>query len=457
MAPAGGFWGIGRESRAGAANLPGAMAAHVKLAIHGGEPVVPKGAIRPWPWVTDADREAVAEVLRDGDMFQQQEIQASALAEEWASYLGVAHAIPCNSGTAALHMGVAGIGIEPGDEVIVPAFTYWASAAAVLHHNGLPVFVDVEPRTWTLDPAQVEARISSRTRAIMPVHIHGMPADMDPINAIARRHHLAVIEDVAQAHGARYRGRLCGAMGDAAGFSLQASKLLTTGSYGGMFTTNDDVIRERAFRLQYLGEIVLPGHEGRDQEYNAYGLGWMYRGDTLGQAFARSQLRRLDENNARRIENCRLLTELLTGVPGLETPWVPEDRSCVFYTYVLNISPQPLGLEVAPALFRQKVEAAFRAEGLPVGRWQRMAVPAQDIFQARVGYGKGCPWSCPHARAIEYHVADYPVTNAFVSTNLYVNGIWPPNGFDLMRAFADAMIKVMSQPEAVLAVEVEPE
>lgn len=428
-----------------------------KLAVHGGEAVVPAGAVRPWPQVTDEDRAAVAEVLREGDLGAQRELQFKALAEEWARYMGVAHAIPCNSGTAALHMGVVGVGVEPGDEVICPAFTYWATAAAVLHHNGIPVFVDVEPRTWTMDPAQIEARTSERTRAIMPVHIHGMPADMDPIIEIARKRGLAVIEDVAQAHGARYKGRLCGAIGDAAGYSLQASKLLTTGSHGGIFTTDDEMIYKRAALLEYLGEMVIPGREGREQEYNAFGLGWMYRGDTLGQAFARSQLRRLDQNNARRIANCNLLTELLRDVPGIETPYVPDDRTCVFYTYVLNVSPEPLGLEVEAPLFRQKVEMALRAEGVPVGRWQRMAVPAQDIFQKRVGYGKGCPWRCPHARAIQYDIADYPVTNDFVATNLYLHGIWPPNGADLMRAFADAVIKVMSQPEAVLAIEAKPE
>jgi len=428
-----------------------------KLAVHGGEQVVPEGAVRPWPHVTEADCEAVAAVLRNGYLDAQREVQSKAFAEEWAAYMGVGYAVPCNSGTAALHLAVAAVGIGPGDEVICPAFTYWATAAAVLHHNAIPTFVDVEPRTWTMDPAQIEARISDHTRAIMPVHIHGMPADMDPILEIARKHDLWVIEDVAQAHGGRYRGRLCGAMGDAAGYSLQASKLLTTGSHGGIFTTDAPGIYKRAAMFEYLGEFVVPGREGKEQDYNANGLGWMYRGDSFGQAFARSQLRRLDQNNAARIENCNLLSKLLAGVPGIETPYVPADRTCVYYTYVLNISPEPLGLDVPAPLFRQKVELALRAEGVPVGRWQRMAVPAQDVFQHKAGYGKGCPWSCPHARPVEYRVEDYPVTNAFVATNLYVNGIWPPNGPELMRSFAAAITKVMSQPEAVLAIEAQPE
>ena len=137
----------------------------------------------------------------------------------------------------------------------------WASAAAVLHHNAIPVFVDIDPRTYCIDPDLVEAKITERTRAIMPVLIHGMPADMDPVLAIAKRHDLAVIEDVAQAHGARYKGRLCGSMGDAAGYSTQASKTLSSGCQGGLFTTNDEMVHKRAALLQYFGELVVPGRE----------------------------------------------------------------------------------------------------------------------------------------------------------------------------------------------------
>lgn len=423
-----------------------------RLAALGGTPVVPEGTVKPYPHITDEDRRAVLEVLAGEDIGQQRQQQAEGLAREFAEYLGVRHVMPTNSGTAALHIAVAACGVEPGDEVICPAFTYWATAAAVLHHNAIPVFADIERETWTLDPAMVEKCVTPRTKAIMPVHIHGMPADMDSIMGIAKRHGLKVIEDCAQSHGATYRGQVCGAIGDAAGFSTQATKLLTTGSEGGLFATDDDLIAERANVMQYLGEVVIPGRERQDQEYNARGLGWMYRGDVFGQAFARSQLRRLDQNNAGRRANCELLTELLAEIPGVVTPTVPDDRTMVYYCYTVRFDPTALGLEVSPARFRDHAERALSAEGVPVGRWQRIPVPAQDVFQSRQGYGKGCPWSCQHARDVHYDPAGYPVTTEFIESNMYVFGIWPPNGAPLMRMYADAFAKVLSHPEDVLAV-----
>jgi len=420
------------------------MSSRETLAIRGGTPVVPPGAVKPWPHITEEDRQAVLAVMEDGDIVRQRTVQNEALSREWAEYIGVRYCIPTNSGTAALHMAVAGLGIGPGDEVIVPAFTYWASAAAVLHHNAIPVFVDIDPRTYTLDPAQIEVKTTERTKAIMPVHIHGLPADMHPILEIARKHGLAVIEDCAQAHGARYRGRLCGAMGDAAGFSTQASKVLTTGSEGGLFVTDDETIYQRAALLQYLGEIVVPGKERETQGYNAYGLGWMYRGDVFGQAFVRSQLRRLDAYNEWRRGNCAHLTQKLQGTPGLTTPYEPEGYHHVFYTYTLEFHPEQLGLDVPPRIFRDKIMEALTAEGVPNTRWQRMAVPSQAIFQSREGYGKGCPWSCSYSRPdIEYHTEDYPITNRFVDRNVYILGIYPPNGEDLMELYVAAIRKVL--------------
>ena len=271
-----------------------------KLAALGGDPTLQPGAIRPWPHITDEDRKAVADVLAGEDLGEQRRIQEESLAKEFGEYIGVQHVVPVNSGTAALHLCVAGVGIEPGDEVICPAFTYWATAAAVLHHNGIPVFVDVERDTWTMDPALIEDRITDRTRAILPVHIHGMPADMDPVLEIARKHGLGVIEDGAQAQGATYRGNRIGGIGDCAGFSLQMSKNLTSGSEGGLFVCHDEMVHKRAALLEYLGELVVPGRERQTHEYNAYGLGWAYRPDTLGQAMTRSRLCRLDADNAGR-------------------------------------------------------------------------------------------------------------------------------------------------------------
>jgi dTDP-4-amino-4,6-dideoxygalactose transaminase len=420
-----------------------------KLAIRGGKRTVPEGFVKPWPHVTEADEKAVVEVFRSARITEQQRIQSEGLTKEWAEYMGVEYCIPVNSGTAALHMCVAGVGIEPGDEVIVPAFTFWASAAGVLHHNAIPVFVDIDPKTYCIDPDLIEVKISERTKAIMPVHIHGMPADMDPILEIAKKHDLKVIEDVAQAHGARYKGRLCGSMSDAAGYSTQASKVLSSGCQGGLFTTNDEMVHKRAALLQYFGEIVVPGREREEQEYNAYGLGWMYRGDMFSQAFIRSQLKRLDENNALRVRNCNFLTEHLSKIKGIETPFVPEECEPVYYNYVVGFKPEELGLDIPPGTLRDKVQEAMGAEGLSMGLWQRLPVPAQEIFQNGVGYGKGCPWKC-HSSKVEYKKDDYPKAVEFIDSHCYVFDVNPPNDLELMGMYVEAFQKVMGNLDQIL-------
>jgi perosamine synthetase len=420
-----------------------------KLAIKGGDRTVPQGFIKPWPHVTEDDKKAVGEVLTTARVNEQQNIQSSGLANEWAEYMGVKYCIPVNSGTAGLHLCVAGLGIEPGDEVIIPAFTFWATAAAVLHHNAIPVFVDIDPKTYCIDPNLIEAKINENTKAIMPVHIHGMPADMDPIINIARKHKLSVIEDVAQAHGAKYKGRLCGSMGDAAGYSTQMSKTLSSGSQGGLFTTNDEQIYRRAALLQYFGEMVVPGKEREEQQYNAYGLGWMYRGDMFGQAFVRSQLKRLDENNALRVKNCHYLTEHLGKIKGIETPYVPSDCYHVYYNYVVGFNPKELGLDIPASALRDKVQEAMSAEGVPMGLWQRLPVPAQEIFQSKNGYGKGCPWKC-HNSKVEYKKEDYPKSVEFIDSHCYVFDVNPPNDLELMKFYVEAFQKVMDNLEQIL-------
>ena len=421
-----------------------------QLAIHGGKPTVPEGTIKPWPHITDADRQAVMEVLSSDSINEQRKIQSEALSQEWAAYVGRKYCIPTNSGTAALHMCIAALGIEPGDEVIVPAFTFWATAAAVLHHNAIPVFVDIDSKTFCIDPAQIEAKLSERTKAVIAVHIHGMPADMDGVLTVAQQYGLKIIEDAAQAHGSRYKGMPCGSIGDVAGFSTQMSKTLTTGSEGGLFVTDDEDYHKQAALLQYFGELVVPGRERQEQEYNAFGLGWMYRGDVFGQAFIRSQLKRLDANNALRIRNCNFLTEHLSKIKGVETPYVPPQCESVFYNYVIGVKPDELGLSVSPRVFREKVQEALTAEGLHVGQWQRRPVPAQEIFQSQIGYGKGCPWTCGHAQPVEYRTEDYPNATAFIDSHFYLFDVNPPNDLDLMKLYVEAIEKVMDNPDQLV-------
>ena len=168
-----------------------------KLAICGGKKVVPERLKIKWPVITDEDKKAVNEVLDSGILFGPYSPQVVALQEEFAKYIGTKYCIAMNSGTAALHAAIAAADIGPGDEVITPAFSFLASATCILHHNAIPVFADIDPVTYNIDPKKIEEKITEKTKAIIPVHIHGLPADMDEILAIARKHNLIVIEDAA--------------------------------------------------------------------------------------------------------------------------------------------------------------------------------------------------------------------------------------------------------------------
>ena len=185
---------------------------------------------------------------------------------EFAAYCGVKHCVAVNSGTSALHLALLGAGVQPGDEVITTPNTFIATAEAISYTGARPVFVDIDPHTANIDPGKISAAVTPRTRAILPVHLYGLPAEMDPILEIARRHHLAVIEDACQAHGARYHGKRVGSIGNAAAFSFYPVKNLGAYGEGGALTTNDDELAARAPRLALARRIpALLSRRGRLQ------------------------------------------------------------------------------------------------------------------------------------------------------------------------------------------------
>src|SRR2546426_7357588 len=303
-----------------------------QLALRGGKPAVSRDLRVRWPVIGAEEREAALQVLDSGVLCGSRAPQVRALEDEFARFVGAKFCLATNSGTAALHMAVAAAGIEPGDQVITSAFTYPATALAILHHNAVPTFADIDPVSFNLDPGGIEERITSRTRAIMPVHIHGLPCDMDAICAIARRHGLLVIEDAAQAHGAAYRSRPVGTLGDMAGFSLNATKNLPCGE-GGLFVTDNERLLARATSFRILGqtrdEVPLdPAHpldSAGDSEFA--GMGFMYLTQELPAAIARVQLRRLEGFNANAAANASLLTSRLETLPGVIPPRCPADRT----------------------------------------------------------------------------------------------------------------------------------
>ena len=419
-----------------------------ELAIQGGPKTVPDGMVKPWPPITQEDKDAVLAVLDSGHLHGTSAPNALALQKEWADYCGAKHALVTNSGTSAIHMALAAAGIGPGDEVICPAFTYWSTAAAVLHQNAIPIFVDIDPRTYTMDPSLVEPAITDHTRAIMPVDIHGMPADWDPLLEVASRHGLLTLADSCQAHGATYKGRKTGTIADATAFSTNRSKCLSSGE-GGLYTTDRDDWFAVASRMREFGEVVLPD---QTREYNAFSLGWMYRALEFQNAFCRSQLRHLDENNATRREFAGYLGEQLRGIAGVEPPWCPPEREPVYFSYVVEFCPEQVGLDdVAPEAFKKAILAALRAEGIGLGQWQSRPVPGQDVFLKRVGYGKGCPWTCRWGREVTYRGEDYPRTIDFIARHSYLQGVYPPNTMELMRLTIEGFKKVLGRAREVVA------
>lgn len=416
------------------------------LALAGGTPVVPQGMVQSWPPLNQADRDAVLAVFDSGHLHGTSAPKALELQDRWAKYVGTKYALVTNSGTASLHMGVAAAGIGPGDEVITAAFTYWSTAAAILHHNAVPVFVDIDPLTYTMDPALIEERITEHTKAILPVHIHGMVADMDPIKAIAKKHNLLIIEDACQAHGAEYKGVKTGALGDIGCFSCNRSKNLSGGE-GGLWTSNNEDFMARAAKLREFGEVVA-AHGPR--EYNAYGLGWMYRPHEFINAFILSQLDRLDENNATRRQFAAYLTKELADIPGFEGPFTPDYANPCYFSYVVSFRPDQLGLDLTPQQWKVAAQKALAAEGVGLGQWQTRPVPKQDVFQSQVGYGKGCPWTCPYGSGQVKYDEEYPLTDEFIANHSYLGGVYPPNTMDLMKLYIDGFHKISENAAEVV-------
>jgi perosamine synthetase len=421
-----------------------------KLAIDGGTPVLQRSDYKNWPIITDDDRRLINEVLDSGILGGGTAPQVTALEREWAEYSGAKYCLTTGSGTAALHMALAAVGVGPGDEVITSAFTFLASASCALHQNAVPVFVDIDPRTYNMDPSKLEAAINERTKVIIPVHIQGLPADLDPIMEIARKHDLFVVEDACQAHGAEYRGNKVGSIGDVGTFSLNNFKNLPGGE-GGLFITDDKVLLNKGMLIRCFGdEIDEVSHR---RIYNASILGYMYRNQELPAALARAQLMHLDARNNTRIANANFLTQELTKIPGVIPPYCPPECKHVYFMYNVRFDPAAAGADCEPRRFRIAVEKALYKEGMLVGQWQTMPVPAQDIFQTKLGYGgSSYPWTINEAKGIkyEYGTHDYPVAKALCDTYTVVHGIHAPNGVDLMKKFVEAFQKVFADLDQAL-------
>ncbi|HOZ49251.1 MAG TPA: DegT/DnrJ/EryC1/StrS family aminotransferase [Candidatus Hydrogenedentes bacterium] len=408
------------------------------LAIKGGTRTIPEGAIQPWPPIDETDKRMIldsldAHKLVFGDHY-------AAVEQEFAAWNGHQYVCFTNSGTSALHMCVAACGCGVGDEVIVPAWSWPSSVTCVIHNDAIPVFVDIDFDTINIDVNKIEAAITPRTKAILVVHLHGLCVAMDRVMEVAERHHLKVIEDCCQGHGATYQGVRAGRWGHCAGFSCNQNKLLCAGE-AGFFCTDDEEMFTRGKALGLFGETRDPVEA---VEYHAYAMGWKYNSCDVVAAFARAQLAKLNGYLDAIQENTAALIGELADVPHVILPVVPEGHYHNWYNYTLRFDMASMGRAPDDVEFRNRLLEAINAEGVPNGAWQRFILPAMTVFRAKNAYGKGYPWAAPDVAAVDYSPAQYPVAQRHCDTHTcIVAALRPPNGPETARLLGHGIRKVM--------------
>lgn len=324
---------------------------------------------------------AIAGVLDSGQFVLGAEV--AAFERDFSTYCGAAGCIALNSGTSALHLALLAAGVGPGDEVITVPFTFVASVAAILYANARPVLVDIDPRTFNMDPATIEAAITPRTKAIMPVHLYGHAADMEPIMAIAKRHGMVVIEDAAQAHGATYKKRPVGSLGDIGCFSFYPTKNLGAYGEGGAVTTNNP---------EYAQKVRMLRDWGQDRKYHHVLRGYNYRMEGLQGAILRVKLRHLELWTEARRAIAQQYDELLASC-GLQLPVEMPWARHVYHVYTLRSDD------------RNALQTALQAEGIQTAIHYAIPVHLQPAY-CDLGYGKG---SLPNAEAASQQVISLPI------------------------------------------------
>ncbi len=317
-----------------------------------------------WPSFTQEEADAVNRVLLSGKVNYWTGEEGRLFEREFAEYTGVSHAIAVANGTVALELALLGGGIGLGDDVIVTPRTFIASASAVVMRGARPVFADVDPDSQNITAETIRRVLTPRTRAIIAVHLAGWPCDMDPIMDLAREHNLFVVEDCAQAHGARYKGRPVGSLGDAAAFSFCQDKIMTTGGEGGMVTTDDEAMWRRMWAFKDHGKSWEAVYErehppGFRWLHESFGTNW--RMTEMQAAIGRIQLRRLEDWGQRRNANARILREQLRDLPALRIPWPDDDVHHAFYKFYAFVRPERL----AKGWSRDRIMTEISARGIP--------------------------------------------------------------------------------------------
>ena len=321
------------------------------LALNGGEKIR-TAPFQGWPIFGKKEEDALLEVCRSGKWGLGLKVEE--FERQFAAFQDAKYGICMTSGTAALEIALLTVGVKPGDEVIIPPYTFIATASAVIMVGAIPIFVDVEPDTYNLDPAQIEEAITEKTVAIVPVHIGGRPADLDAIMEMAQKHDLRVIEDACQAHASEWKGTKVGAIADIGAFSFQASKNLNAGE-GGILLTNDKELEEIAWSLHNCGRIRAGAW------YEHHRMGWNCRMTEFQAAILLAQIEDLEAQSKKRWENAVYLTELLDDIDGISTMKKdPRVTANAYHLYIFRYHPERFG--GAP---KKRFIEALNAEGIP--------------------------------------------------------------------------------------------
>ena len=334
-----------------------------RLAVDGGVPVLKK-ALPPWPYFAADEIEAVRAVLASGKVNYWTGEEGREFEREYAAHVGTKYAIALTNGTVALELALHALGIGKGDEVVVPSRTFIATASCAVMRGATPVVADVDASSGNLTADTVCSVLTPRTKAIIAVHLAGWPCDMDPILALARRHGLKVIEDCAQAHGATYKGRAVGSIGDVGAFSFCQDKILSTGGEGGLLTTNDTSLWDLSWSFKDHGKSFHAVYEHQHPAgfrwlHESFGTNW--RLTEMQSAMGRVLLRKLPERIRLRRRNAAILDKALHGIPSLRIAVPPEGFGHAYYKYYVYVRPERL----LAGWDRNRIMAAINAEGVP--------------------------------------------------------------------------------------------
>jgi dTDP-4-amino-4,6-dideoxygalactose transaminase len=369
-----------------------------QLALFGGTPLRTK-PYPSWPVFDENEERALMAVLRSGKWWRysygegvemrepepgQPRSRVVEFQEAFARLQKAKYGIACANGTAALEVALKSLGMGPGDEVIVPAYTFIATASSVLMVNAIPIFVDIEDDTFNIDPRRVEEAITPNTRAIIPVHFAGQACDMEALLSIARRHNLVIVEDAAHGHGAMWKDRGLGSIGDAGTFSFQASKNMTAGE-GGLITTND---RDLAMKCE---AYIWAGRKVGRPWYEHHWLGWNYRLTEFQGAILFEQLKRVEAQNSKRRENASYLNTRLAGIPGIHPMTLREFATKhSFHIYMFRVKEKEFGVP------RRDFLQAMEKEGIPCFGGYTHPLYKNPMFLNQNFYPHGCPVKCEH-------------------------------------------------------------